>query len=144
MESSSLLKKLLHMSTETVRVLQLLAVSVNKWDQILVHIIVDKFDCEARRQCKLTIKRHELPTFAQITTFIDSRWQALELVTNQPSMKTNHIAPRKPHTIKSFVLHSTATHSVQQIQLFIHQLLSPLKVKLKYTQRINSITKPLL
>lgn len=111
-ESASCLKKLLDTSNETVRALQLMAVPVNKWDQILVHIIVEKLDSDSRRHWELSLTRQALPTYDQLKSFIDARWQALELI---PSPKITSSTVRKPsnHTnVKSLV--AIANPTLQQ------------------------------
>src|ERR1700744_1320204 len=79
-ENHKAIKTLIDKSSEIVRALQVQGLPVNQWDVFLVHIIVSKLDSESHKQWELKLKKDELPTFAALEEFLESRWQSLEMI----------------------------------------------------------------
>lgn len=103
-ESSMGLRKVLDTALESVRQLTAMGLPVDEWDVILVFIIVGKLDCETRRQWELTLDRNNLPTFSELTTFIENRWQSLEMASfsnvqsNNPHKKSTTTFKHNPRS----------------------------------------------
>lgn len=96
-EDHKAIKTLIDKSSEIVRALQVQGLPVNQWDAFLVHIVVSKLDSESHKQWELKLKKDELPKFAELEEFLESRWQSLEMIDKsmQSSTQTNQSAPFK-------------------------------------------------
>ncbi|GLV44757.1 hypothetical protein CBL_05224 [Carabus blaptoides fortunei] len=72
-ESATGLRKLADTTTECRRSLELLEVPVKEWDAIIVNIISNKLDPDPRRRRELSLITDAIPTFEQLSSFIDQR-----------------------------------------------------------------------
>lgn len=79
-ESHKDLKSLIDKSSEIVQGLRLQGIQIGTWDPILVHVIVSKLDTETHKQWELKQTKDELSTFVELETFLESRWQSLEMI----------------------------------------------------------------
>lgn len=84
-ENHSQIKNLIDKSSEIIQALQLQGVQVGTWDSIIIHVIVSKLDTESHKQWELKLKKDVLPTFAELQTFLESRWQSLEMIAGNAS-----------------------------------------------------------
>lgn len=88
-ESASGIKRVLDDAIEIHRALLSIGIPVREWDAILVHVITGKLDAETHRQWELSLKRDDLPTFDDITAFLETRYQSLEMVSPSKSKPTS-------------------------------------------------------
>lgn len=88
-ESAAGLKSLHDIFNESLRSQQALGMPTLQWNAIMVYIMAGKLDHETRRQWELSVTREALPTFAQLSSFVEARWQSLEMVPDVSSQPTN-------------------------------------------------------
>ena len=102
----------------TVTALKKLELSVNHWDAIFVFMTVSRLDESTHRAWELEISNLEdFPTFNQLTLFVNSRIQALELVhtstgkpANTPAARLQSKAPT-PKLARAQVYHGATAPS---------------------------------
>lgn len=76
-ESSSGLKELHDVTTENLRALTSLKIEVDKWDPMLLLLLVQKLDSSSRRLWEQTLKPKVRPTMRQFLDFLSTRFHAL-------------------------------------------------------------------
>jgi hypothetical protein len=78
-----------------VNALQALSVNVTVQDLMLNHLMTATLDNETLQQWEqITTNRMELPTTAELITFLEARCRTLELIQNTQSMKVTIASPR--------------------------------------------------
>ena len=77
-ESPSGLQKLLDVTQECIRSLQVLGRPVDTWDDLLVFLVVEKLDSNSRREWAMTLKGSELPSFKDLQCFLDLHIRVLQ------------------------------------------------------------------
>lgn len=110
-ESATGLRKLADTTTECRRSLELLEVPVKEWDAIIVNIISKKLDPDSRRHWELSLTTDAIPTFEQLSSFIDQRARALTTIeaTRTKSSKPNH---QPTHRAQVVVHHGSTSTSL--------------------------------
>lgn len=108
-ENHNDIKKLIDRSSEIVQSLQLQGVRVDHWDCIIVHVIVSKLDCETHKHWELLQKKNELPKFKDLQSFLEGRWQSLEMVYEDSSFNADEKSDRDAHTAAKFVSSSNVS-----------------------------------
>jgi len=77
-ESPSGLQKLLDVTQECIRSLQVLGRPVDTWDDLLVFLVVEKLDSNSRREWAMTLKGSEPPSFKDLHCFLDLHIRGLQ------------------------------------------------------------------
>ncbi|CAG7720767.1 unnamed protein product, partial [Allacma fusca] len=76
-ESPTALRALVNNTNECVTNLIVLERAVDKWDDMLVYILVEKLDDESRRELELSLVTEDPPTFTALMEFLEQRARAL-------------------------------------------------------------------
>lgn len=102
------LKSLIDSTKECINSLNSLDISTTSWDPIIIFLLIQKLDSESHRAWETHVSEeyyNEMPTFENLTTFLDSRICTLELTTSSSSpmardkVKTFHATtPATQHT----------------------------------------------
>lgn len=107
-ESSKSIRELLDVTTECLATLKGLNLPTDSWDDLIVYILIQKLDSESHRMFEQLIEScNNLPTWTQLSNFLEHRFRTLELV--KPK-ETSHL-PRAVHQVKSFITGITPTQS---------------------------------
>ena len=77
-ESASGLRKILETTTEHLRALTELGEPTAAWDSVLIFWIIERLDCESRKQWQLANPGTNLLKWQDLAEFLDSRSRALE------------------------------------------------------------------
>ncbi|XP_061716594.1 uncharacterized protein LOC133524526 isoform X2 [Cydia pomonella] len=85
--SSYGVKQILDTTNECLSALTNMNIDVSTWDLIIIHLIIQKLDQESRKEWEHKISDYsdKLPTFSEFSTFLESRFRALEFL--EPSTK---------------------------------------------------------
>ena len=70
-ESATALRRLLDTTLECRRSLEVLQRPVQHWDDVFVHLVTKRLDSETRRRWVMACSANELPSFEQLTKFLD-------------------------------------------------------------------------
>lgn len=110
-ESSVNLRNLLDGVLRHVTALKVLEQPTSHWDTLLIYLINTKLDINTRREWERSIKGNEIPTFEELTDFLNEKCQMLETLylnqndkvttNNKREQKTSHNS-NKIHQVKSF------------------------------------------
>lgn len=111
-ESSSALKSLLDVTSDTLNGLRNLGIDVNSWDTIVIYLVTSKLDAESRKLWESKIgSSDELPALKELKEFLEMRFRSLEFV------EPKRVAfSAKPNIPKKHVLHAIATGSNAQVK----------------------------
>lgn len=88
------LKRLIDTVQEATRALAVLGLPVNQWDALVVHLTVARLDPESHKVWELQLTKNDLPTFHQLETFIENRWQSLEMIAPKKLESTSRTQPK--------------------------------------------------
>lgn len=101
--SAAQLKSLVDTTTECLNNLNNLKVSIDSWDLIIIHLLVQKLDSETHKDWEQHVsdrdesdESEELPTWKQLRKFMETKFRTLELVTTNTS-QTKQIKDRTCH-----------------------------------------------
>ncbi|KAL0839095.1 hypothetical protein ABMA28_017074 [Loxostege sticticalis] len=98
-ESSKHIRELLDVTTECLAVLKSIELPTDKWDDIVVYIIIQKLDPESHRLFEQRLESNDkLPTWNDLSQFLEFRFRTLEAVKQQK----DHAHPRVLPPTKSF------------------------------------------
>lgn len=100
-ESVVKLRSLRDKADQTVTALNSLGLPTEHWDSILVYLMATKLDEESHRQWSLTRSRASLPTFKDIITFLDTRWQSLESVPDWNNSMDTTAKPKNQNLVST-------------------------------------------
>lgn len=78
-ETSSSLRHLLDSFSEVVRALTALEQSVGQWVVLLLHILVSQLDPKTKPAWEMSLVNDDIPTFAQLSSFIKRRCRCRSL-----------------------------------------------------------------
>ncbi|XP_063386735.1 uncharacterized protein LOC134672718 [Cydia fagiglandana] len=83
-------------------------IDVSSWDLIIIHLVIQKLDQESRKlwEHKISDNSDSLPTFSEFSTFLESRFRALEFL--DPSNK-RETKPKEAERPKVFSVTTTAS-----------------------------------
>lgn len=81
-ESASLLRQLIDTTTECTQALAALDLPTEHWDAVMVYIVVQRLDPDSHKQWEISLTENDLPTYAQLTTFMERRCRSLEAYTS--------------------------------------------------------------
>lgn len=99
-ESASELKRLIDTSDESRRAMTALKRPVSHWDDWFVHLLVHKLDTVTRKDWETSLANvKEVPTYANLSTFIENRIQALE-ATQHGAMVSKSLSQLKTGSTK--------------------------------------------
>lgn len=101
-ESASAIKHLLDTTTISLHSLRNMGINIDNWDVFIVYLVVSKLDSESIRlwEYQLSIMNDELPSWSQLSNFLESRFRSLEMVdTNETHKQSKNIITK---TSKSF------------------------------------------
>ncbi|XP_055918573.1 uncharacterized protein LOC129950673 [Eupeodes corollae] len=103
-ESAETLKSLLDTTIEVVHALENLGLPVKDWDTILIYILFQKLSAKTQQLWEEKLGNNkELPTFADFTDFLKSRFRTLEAIVQQASCTTQpKPVTKSPVTAKTF------------------------------------------
>lgn len=85
-DSAAAIKQLLDTTSSALKSLNNLGVKTENWDIIINHLVVSKLDSESRKQWEIQISQtaeensDELPTWKQLTKFLEMRFRTLEMI----------------------------------------------------------------
>lgn len=88
-ESSENLRRHLDKFTEAVRGLTALEQPVEHWNVILTHLFVSKLDTATKHAWEMSLGSDEIPTFAQLSAFIEKRCRSLVAAGQDHATKTS-------------------------------------------------------
>lgn len=101
------LKSLIDNTKECLNSLNSLDISTSTWDPIIIFLVIQKLDSESHRAWETCVSEEYcdgLPTFANLTTFLDSRICTLELTSSSSS-------PMARDKVKTFHVNTTTQHT---------------------------------
>ncbi|KAL0879638.1 hypothetical protein ABMA27_003353 [Loxostege sticticalis] len=88
-ESSQYIHVLLDVTTECLAVLNSIELPTDKWDDIVVYTIIQKLDPESHRLFEQRLESNDkLPTWNDLSQFLDFRFRTLEAVKQQKDTHT--------------------------------------------------------
>jgi len=97
-DTSSLRQLINHMSSH-MNAIQALSLNVPVQDLMLNHLVLVTLDAETQREWELiTASRADIPTTAELITFLESRCRALELIQTTQLLKTTTLPSRTSHS----------------------------------------------
>jgi len=108
-ESASGLQTLLDTTNECIRALAVLKRPVSHWDDILVYMVVERMDAEARRQWALSLKGTAPPTYSELAEFISQHVRGLFAAKSGNNSK-QHIHQQKANGNANRDSRSTSSH----------------------------------
>lgn len=77
-ESAASIRKLMDTTTECVRALNALDLPTEHWSSIIVFIVSQRLEAETHKQWELSLTHNDIPTYEQLTTFMEQRCRSLE------------------------------------------------------------------
>lgn len=103
-ESSTAIKTLVDVTSNTLRALKTLKIDTSTWDPILLLLLVQKLDRSTRRLWEQTLKPKVRPSMNEFLEFLGTRFHALgcqqkfnfTIDTNAENPKTKHWKNKKP------------------------------------------------
>jgi len=141
-DASSQRQLINHVSSHK-KALQALSLNVPVQDLVLNHLMLATLDPETQREWELsTASRTDIPTTAELVTFLESRCRALQLL--QSSLKIVPATSRSSHSTRSKVSKPSYSNVASQLQCSLcngsHRLFKCDKVlKLQSKQRLNHV-----
>lgn len=139
-ESASDIKHLLDTTSSCLKSLTNMGIDTTSWDVIIIHLVTSKLDSETRKMWEHRVglqaekSNDDLPTWPQLTEFLETRFRALEMMNqsapninrSQHMEKTQHsYQPTKPKSFHSAVQQNKCTmcsgsHNLYQCKQFNH------------------------
>ncbi|XP_063623101.1 uncharacterized protein LOC134795200 [Cydia splendana] len=100
-------KQILDTTNECLSALTNMNIDVSSWDLIIIHLVIQKLDQKSRKlwEHKISDNSDTLPTFSEFSTFLESRFRALEFL--DPSNK-RETKPKEAERPKVFSVTTTA------------------------------------
>lgn len=114
-ESFEEIKSLSDKSSEIVQGLQVQGIPVDQWDTVLIYVIVSKLECETHKQWELRLKKDELPKFSDLQEFLESRWQSLEMISNN-HFSNNRTSTSRTKTVETIALKRSNSNVQSQVK----------------------------
>ena len=116
----SSLRQLINHASSHMNALQALSLNVPVQDLMLNHLMLATIDPETQREWELiTASRTDIPTTAELVTFLESRCRALERLHITQSLKTVPATSRSSHTMGSKVSKPSYSNVATQLQCFL-------------------------
>ena len=140
--ASSQRQSINHVSSH-MNVLKALTFNATVQDLMLNHLTLATIDPETQREQELiSASRANTPTTAELITFLESRYRALELIHTTLSLKTGATTPRSSHSTRNKVIKPSYQKVATQLQCSLcngsHRLFKCDNfLKLKAKQRFN-------
>ena len=98
---ASSLHQLINYVSSHINALQALSLNVSVQDLMLNHLMLATLGTETQREWELhTSSRADMPTIAELITFLESRCRALELLQNTQSLNIATANPRSTRSVK--------------------------------------------
>ena len=91
-DSAKELRQLLNTFSESLAILNSLNFNTNNWDFILFYILLEKIDASTRTDFEVKHSHIDIPTYVQLSNFLESRCKALESVQHLSAYKSNKYA----------------------------------------------------
>jgi len=141
-DTSSMRQLINHVSCHT-NALQTLSLNVPVQDLMLNHLMLAAINPETQREWELiTASRTDIPTAAELVTFLESRCRALKLLQITQSLKIVPATSRSYHTMGSKVSKPSHTYVATKIQRSLcqgsHSLFKCDKfLRMEVKQRLN-------
>jgi hypothetical protein len=118
-DASSLCQLINHVSSH-MNALQALSLNVSVQDLTLNHLMLATLDTETQREWELnTASRADMPTNAELITFLESRCRALELLQNTQLLKIATANPRSTQSVRGKVGKPSYSNIATQIQCIL-------------------------
>jgi len=140
---ASSLHQLINYVSSHINALQALSLNVSVQDLMLNHLMLATLDTETQREWELhSSSRADMPTIAELITFLESRCRALELLQNTQSLNIATVNPRSTRSVRGKVSKPLYSNVATQIQCTMcngsHRLFKcDTFVKLQPRQRFN-------
>lgn len=99
------LRQFLNIMDENLLALQALKFNVHEWSFVLLHITLKKLPIELRNRFEREYSECDIPTFLQLTEFMDKECRALEASSSQKDNQTQKELPRRQCAVVSNTEH---------------------------------------
>lgn len=123
-ESASDIKRLLDITSSSLKALDNIGVSTKSWDAIIVYHVVSKLDPESHKQWESQqSKSDDMPTWHQLAEFLESRFRSLEMIdASRQSTRSSNLSQSTP----KYVAKPKTFHSSVQEEKKANDILCPM------------------